>query len=135
MECIFCKIIKNEIPNHLVYEDDYVKAFLDIAPVQPGHVLVVSKQHVENLGQVDEVVLGHLIKAVQTIGESLKKSLGAKGYNIIVNDGAAAGQLIDHFHFHLIPRHKAEELQSWPQGQYQASEIEAMAKKIKAGLA
>ncbi|MFH0951015.1 MAG: HIT family protein [bacterium] len=134
MECIFCKIIKNEIPSQLVYEDDYTMAFLDIAPVLPGHVLVVPKKHVTTLGAMDDVILCHTMNTVQKIAEAMKEALGAKGYNITINNGEAAGQLIDHFHLHVIPRHKKEELDLWAQGKYGAGEAESLAKKIKAKL-
>ena len=134
MECIFCKIVKREIPSSIVYEDDYTLAFLDIAPILPGHVLVIPKKHAANLSAVDEVMLCHTMEAVKKIGQALQESLGAKGYNVSINNGEAAGQIIDHFHWHIIPRHQKHELELWPQGKYEAGEAESLAKKIKAKL-
>jgi len=134
MECIFCKIIKKEIPGHIIYEDDYTLAFLDIAPVLPGHVLVVPKKHAVQLQDVDDVMLCHTMETVKKIAEAMKDTLGVKGYNIIVNNGETAGQLINHFHFHIIPRHKKEELDPWSQGKYETGEAENIVKKIKAQL-
>lgn len=130
MECIFCKIIKREIPGFIVYEDDYTIAFLDIAPVKPGHVLVLPKKHVENLEEMDDVVLGHTMAAVKKIGLAIKEAWGAKGYNIVVNNGEVAGQMINHFHFHLIPRHKKDELTPWAQGQYESGQAAKLAKEL-----
>lgn len=134
MECIFCKILKKEIPGHIIYEDEYTMAFLDIAPVRPGHTLVIPKKHVSNMGEMDEVILCHTIKIVQKIGETMKKTLGAKGYNVIVNNGSEAGQLIDHFHFHIIPRKDKAELEPWTQGRYEDDEVNKIAKELKEAL-
>ncbi len=132
--CIFCKIISGDIPAYKVYEDSYVLAFLDIAPVNPGHVLVVPKIHSSNLDDIDELMLGYLMKVVRLIGRSMKKSLGANGYNVIINNGAVAGQLIDHCHVHLIPRHPKDGLTPWPQAKYKDDEPRKLAAKIKANV-
>ncbi|MFH1412737.1 MAG: HIT family protein [bacterium] len=134
MECIFCKVVKNTIPRHLVYEDEYTLAFLDIAPVRPGHTIVIPKKHVEYMGDVDDVVLCHTIETVKKIGEAMKQALGAKGYNLMVNNGSEAGQLINHFHFHIIPRKNKEELEQWAHGKYENGEAEKISKQLKAGL-
>ena len=134
MECIFCKIIKREIPSNIIYEDEYTMAFLDIAPVLPGHALVIPKKHVSSLVDLDDIELCHSLTIVKKVGEALKKSLGAKGYNINVNNGEVAGQIIDHFHWHVIPRQNKEELEQWPQGKYEDDEGEKIAKKIATEL-
>jgi histidine triad (HIT) family protein len=131
MECIFCKIANNEIPSYKVYEDDKILAFLDIAPTSPGHILVVSKKHYQNMEEISEAELCNLIKIVKRIGKDLKDKLNDPGYNICVNNDPVAGQLIPHLHFHIIPRHQGDGLQPWPQGKYEEGEAEEITNKIK----
>ena len=130
-DCLFCKIIKGEIPSHKVYEDDNVFAFLDIAPVNYGHTLVVPKEHFKNLEEISEDKLCHLIKVVKKIGKAIKEGLDYSGYNISVNNDPVAGQIIPHLHFHIIPRKENDGLSLWPQGKYEEGEAEKIANKIK----
>lgn len=130
MDCIFCRIIAGEIPSTKIYEDDNVLAFLDIAPVNPGHTLVIPKNHYANLEEVPVDVLGEVIKAVKKIGQALKIGLNVKGYNVIENNDPIAGQIINHLHFHIIPRHENDNLHLWPQQEYQAGEMDEVAEKI-----
>jgi len=134
MECIFCKIVKGDLPSHKVYDDHYVMAFLDTSPVNPGHVLVVPKRHVNLLDEVDDVMLAHVMVVAKKIGTALKTSLGVKGYNVVINNGEVAGQVINHFHCHVIPRLETDNLHNWPQGQYAVGEAEVVAEKIKQSL-
>jgi histidine triad (HIT) family protein len=129
--CIFCKIINNEIPSYKVYEDDNVLAFLDIAPVNPGHTLVLPKKHYANFEEITEEDLTKVILTVKKIGLVLKEKLGIKGYNIQINNDFIAGQLIPHFHVHIIPRQENDNLHLWPQGKYKEGEVEEILKKIK----
>ena len=131
INCIFCKIVRGDIPCFKVYEDNYTLAFLDIAPVRPGHVLVIPKFHFTNLDDVDEVMLASMVRTAQRVGVAMKKALGTKGYNIIINNGSVAGQLIDHCHIHLIPRQEKDGLAPWPQGKYADGEASKIAAKIK----
>jgi len=131
--CIFCKIVKGELPCHKVYEDDKVLAFLDVAPVNPGHTLVVSKEHYANLEEIPEESLSELIKIVKMIGSSIKENLGYAGYNLIENNDPIAGQIIPHIHFHLIPRRVKDGLELWPQKRYQEGEAENVAKRLRGG--
>jgi len=133
-DCIFCKIIKDEIPSYKVYEDKYVVAFLDIAPVNPGHVLVVPREHVDSFEDLDEVLLDAVMNAVQKIAPAVKKAVGASGYNLIVNNGTDAGQVINHFHIHIIPRKADDGLEYFPQKKYEEKEAESVMKKIKTAL-
>ncbi|MFA6215179.1 MAG: HIT family protein [Patescibacteria group bacterium] len=129
--CIFCKIIAGEIPSFKIYENDCAFAFLDINPVSPGHVLVVSKKHYANLEEINEAELCELIKAVKKVGLAIKTGLGTAGYNLSVNNDPVAGQIIPHLHFHLVPRSEGDGLKLWPQRKYGAGEGEAVAEKIK----
>lgn len=134
MSCIFCKIVAGEIPSFKVYEDEGVYAFLDIAPVNYGHTLVVTKKHYANMEEIPEEELCRLIKAVKKVGKALKDGLGAAGYNIGENNDPVAGQVVPHIHFHVIPRRIDDGLKLWPQGKYGEGEAENVAEKIKSAL-
>lgn len=97
----------------MVYEDEYVIAFLDLAPVIKGHVLVVPKKHSETLLLMDDRDVTETFKAARTIGEALMKSLGAKGFNLKMNNYKVAGQVVPHAHVHVIPRFPEDGLQDW----------------------
>lgn len=105
MENIFLRIINREIPANIIYEDDLVIAFLDIAPVNKGHTLVVPKKHFVNIQDGDPEILAHMIKIVQKIAQAQVKELGAEGFNLVVNNGIAGGQEVMHSHFHVVPRY------------------------------
>lgn len=104
MECDFCDIVARKTEAEIVFENENVISFLDIRPVNYGHTLVIPKQHSENFLSVPSTDLSHLTIITQKIAEAVKNSLNADGFNIIANNGAAAGQTIFHFHFHIIPR-------------------------------
>ncbi len=130
-DCIFCKIIKGEIPSAKVYEDDKVMAFLDIQPVNEGHTLVVPKRHHEDLFDLPEEFLSSGLGAIKKIATAVKKAVDADGINIGMNNGRAAGQAVFHAHFHVIPRFKNDRLKEWKRKSYQEGEIEAAARRIK----
>jgi histidine triad (HIT) family protein len=130
-ECIFCKIVRADIPSYKVYEDDYTLAFLDIAPISKGHTLVIPKKHYVNFEDIPEEELSAVIKTVKKVGRMLKENFGVPGYNMQVNNDPVAGQIIPHIHFHLIPREEGDGLELWPQGGYDPGEAEEIAKKIR----
>lgn len=130
-ECIFCKIVRADIPSYKVYEDDYTLAFLDIAPVSKGHTLVIPKKHYVNFEDIPEEELSAVIKTVKRVGRMLKENFGVVGYNMQVNNDSIAGQIIPHIHFHLIPREEGDGLELWPQGGYDPGEAGEIAKKIR----
>lgn len=132
--CLFCKIVKNELPSTKVYESETALAFMDIAPVNPGHVLIVPKEHYQNLEDAPEEVVCELIKVVKKIGKAVKSGLEVEGYNIAFNSDPVAGQIIPHLHFHVIPRHKDDGLGLWPGGEYGEGELENVLGKIKTAL-
>ncbi|MBQ1511947.1 MAG: HIT family protein [Erysipelotrichaceae bacterium] len=103
--CVFCEIIKGNIPSAKVYEDDKTLAILDISQTTKGHTLVLPKQHYENLLEIPAEELAELIVKVQKIAANNVAKLGAKGFNLLVNTGAVAGQSVPHLHFHIIPRY------------------------------
>lgn len=129
--CIFCKIVAGEIPSHRVYENESTLAFLDVAPVNPGHTLVIPKEHYQNIEEVPKDVLCEVMQAVKIIGSKFKKNLGVAGYNIMENNDPLAGQIIPHLHFHVIPRQEGDGLKLWPQGKYSEGEAEEVVKSLK----
>ncbi|MEM4282648.1 MAG: HIT family protein [Candidatus Woesearchaeota archaeon] len=129
-DCIFCKIIKKEIPANIVYENDKVIAFLDIRPINTGHMLVVPKTHNVNLLDTPEDILCELAIATKKISAAVIKAVGAQGFNIGMNNGKAAGQLVMHAHLHIIPRFPNDGLRHWPGKESSKEELEAIAKEI-----
>ncbi|MFH0832989.1 MAG: HIT family protein [Candidatus Aenigmatarchaeota archaeon] len=103
-DCIFCKIVKGEIPSKKVYEDNSVLAFLDINPANPGHVLVIPKKHSDAIFDVSEKELQDMIVVVKKIAEHVRIKMGTDSMNIIQNNGRISGQIVNHIHFHIIPR-------------------------------
>lgn len=105
-DCIFCKIIRGEIPSKKVYEDKDVMAFLDINPANPGHTLVVPKKHAEDLTKSSDEDIAKVMHVARKITSHLKEKMSAIGVNVIQSNGKAAGQIIAHTHFHVIPRYE-----------------------------
>ena len=134
MACIFCEIIKGNIPSNKIYEDDNVYAFLDIMPISYGHTLVIPKEHYANIEDIPEEDLCSLIKGVKKVGAALKNGIGVVGYNVVVNNDPVSGQIIPHIHFHLIPRERKDGLQAWPQNKYKEGDAEAIAEKLRTEL-
>lgn len=102
-DCIFCKIIKREIPSNIVYEDDEIIAFNDISPAAPIHILVIPKKHIPSLVELekeDELLIGRIYSVINEIAE--KQGVKEKGYRVIVNCGEDGGQEVGHLHFHLL---------------------------------
>jgi len=104
MDCIFCKIIKGEIPSYTVYEDDIVKVFMDINPSADGHMLIIPKEHYKNLEDIDEDTLSHIVKISKKMYKLLKEKLNIDGLTITQNN--EYGQEVKHYHMHLTPRYK-----------------------------
>ena len=103
--CIFCDIIDHKIPSSVVYEDDKVLAILDIPQVTYGHTLVMPKKHVRNIIEADEETVTDCIKAAKKLAAQIVTNTKANGVNVLTNCGEAAGQSVDHLHFHIIPRY------------------------------
>lgn len=111
--CIFCKIIERKIPSKIVYEDDFAAAFEDVNPQAPVHLLVVPKKHIpdiHNMTEADKNLIGHLFLTARTIAEA--KGLDAKGYRMVINNGAGVGQTVFHLHLHILSGRRF----SWPPG-------------------
>lgn len=103
-KCIFCKIIEKSIPSKVLFENDKNLAFLDIFPISKGHTIVIPKNHYNNLEEIPNNELSELFEIVKKVSILLHKKLKVDGYNILQNNFRAAGQVVNHFHVHIIPR-------------------------------
>ena len=131
-ECIFCKIIAGQIPAAKVYEDDTVFAFLDIGPVSEGHTLVVPKQHYQKIHECPPEVLADIWAKLGKIAGDISSVMNSDGYNVLCNNGRAAGQLVDHVHFHIIPRMTGDGVfNRWPSFKYPEGKMTKLAEKIR----
>ena len=131
-DCVFCKIAQGEIPADKIYEDDNFFAFLDINPVNYGHALVTPKNHYENIYSLPDEILCNIGLLVKKISIAVKQGVNANGINIIMNNDGAAGQIVPHAHFHIIPRFANDGLWHWPGKSYPNKEEPAkIAEKIK----
>ena len=110
MDCIFCKIVNNEIPSYKVYEDDILIAILDISQTTKGHTLVIPKKHYKNLYELDALASSEIFKTVPKIANAIKKSFNPIGLNLIINTERPL-QTVEHFHIHLIPRYNNDNLE------------------------
>ncbi len=134
-DCLFCKIIRGEIPSAKVYEDEHSFAFLDINPVNPGHALLVPRKHFADLHETSDETLKELAPTIKKLATAVKKAVSADGVNIGMNNGSAAGQLIFHAHFHVIPRFAEDGHKHWRgKRQYKDGEMAQVAEKIKTCL-
>ena len=128
--CIFCKIIKGEIPSYKIYEDNKVYAFLDIACDCYGHTLVIPKKHCTNVLDCDKDYLDAVIEATQKIASHYVNDCGFDGVNILNASGAAAQQSVFHLHFHVIPRKTCDGLNMWPLEGKQDMDLQAIASRL-----
>lgn len=129
-DCVFCAIAAGEIPSFKIYEDDFVLAFLDINPFSEGHTLVIPKEHYKGLLDVPPQVLAVLLERVQKISSHIAKALACDGFNILQNNGAAAGQTVNHIHFHIVPRMEGSVL-SFESGKGDMEKLSALASRLR----
>ncbi len=128
MDCIFCKIIKGEIPASKIYEDDKVLAFLDIKPVNFGHTLIITKEHFQTMADVPDELLAYVFRQVKKLLPVIKKVMRADFIAITI-----LGIEVPHFHVHLIPRYFNDGLDNfWPTKKYEGNDMNDVAKKITA---
>lgn len=130
-DCLFCKIIKGKIPSQKVYEDELTYAFLDITPVNPGHTLVAPKNHAVNILDAEENEICALAVTAKKIAPKIIKAVGAAAFNLAVNNGSAAGQVVPHLHFHIIPRFPNDGHKLWSGKHIGSDELAAIAEKIR----
>ena len=133
-DCIFCKIVKGELPCYKIYEDDNFLAFLDIQPISKGHTLIIPKKHYNTFAETPAELLAKMIQVVHKIGQAVKKATNADGFNIGLNNGSAAGQIIMHTHFHIIPRFNDDGLHTWPSVECSEDEFKKLNQDIKNNL-
>ena len=107
-DCIFCKIVNGEIPSYTVYQDDDTLAFLDINPNTQGHTLVIPKKHAANITDMDDKDIASVFRTVRKVVSGLQAAINPEGFNLVVNHGEMAGQVIHHFHCHVIPRNTGD---------------------------
>lgn len=128
--CIFCKIIKGEIPSYKIYEDDKVYAFLDIACDAVGHTLVIPKAHCTNVLDCDKEYLDAVIEAVQKISKHYVDNCGFDGVNVLNASGKSAEQSVFHLHFHIVPRKDNDGLHMWPLDGKQDVDLATICQKL-----
>jgi len=131
-ECIFCKIIAGKVPSAKVYEDEHSISFLDIMPANKGHCLVVPKKHSQNLVEMGDDEIMNAMKAAKKVARALSLSFGNGSFNIVMNNGKEAGQVVNHAHIHIIPRFQKDRLRiKWSHLKYADNEIKEYAEKIR----
>lgn len=135
-DCIFCKILKGELPSCKLYEDEHCIVILDIFPVSHGHSLIISKKHFDTLLDAPYDTVCRLLEPVKKTAAAVVKATKSDGFNLIQNNHRAAGQLIPHLHFHVIPRKAGDGLTfHWKQSKYPEGEMDKIADAISKNLA
>ena len=130
--CIFCKIANGEIPSRTILEDDLFRVILDNGPATKGHALVLPKDHYENLFAMPDDLLEKASVTAKKAAVLMREKLGIDGLNLVQNNGKVAGQTVNHFHLHLIPRYEGDQLGLlWEPKQLKEEEMEELRKKIK----
>jgi len=123
-ECIFCQIVEKKIPSKIVFEDQKNLAFLDIFPISEGHTIIIPKKHFQNMEDIPEGELINVFKIVKKLAILIHNKLEIDGYNILQNNYESAGQVINHFHIHIIPRNRNDERFKLKIPRNQATELE-----------
>lgn len=131
-DCIFCKIAAGEIPSATVYEDEFFRAILDISPATKGHIIILPKNHADNLYELEEAEASRIMSVAAKIAKAMKEELQCEGLNLLQNNGTIAGQTVFHFHVHLIPRFKEDHVTiTWHHGSYTEEEKKNLADAIQ----
>ena len=135
MSCIFCRIARGELPSARLIETDDAIAFLDINPVNQGHTLLMPRAHHSRVSDLPDALAGAVSSLLPRLCRAIAAATGAEGLNIIVNNGKAAGQTIDHCHWHIIPRWSDDPVNwPWPHSEYSGDELEKMRFRIEQEL-
>lgn len=130
-DCIFCKIAGGEIPSRTIYEDDEFRVILDLSPATRGHALVLVKGHFANIYELPEELCAKAFALAKKMAAQMTRNLRCDGFNIVQNNGAAAGQTVSHFHIHLIPRYENDGQRiSWDQTSPAAQELDSVRDEI-----
>jgi len=134
--CVFCRIVAAELPSATVYVDEDIVAFLDVAPLAEGHLLVIPRGHYRDVSGMPPGVFAKVTEAIPILGRALLHVTQAEGFNVLCNQGRAAGQAVDHVHVHLIPRRTGDSLgYRWNAGQYAAGRPAQLAAAYQAAIA
>lgn len=130
--CIFCKIVAGEIPSRTLFEDEDFKVILDVGPAAKGHALIVPKAHYADIYELPGELAGEAMKLAKRMATHMTTVLNCDGFNILQNNGVAAGQTVFHYHMHLIPRYKdGEEMILWKENHFSDEEMDALAQQLK----
>jgi len=134
-DCIFCKIVKGEIPSEKLLEDETALAFMDIGPIRPGHVLLIPKKHYETTLEMPGEEVGELMSRLPRLAGAVVRAMKADGYNVFQMNGKCAGQVVPHVHFHIIPRHENDGVKfGWPAKKYEEGEMQRLAEAIRSEI-
>jgi histidine triad (HIT) family protein len=134
-QCVFCRIVARQIPATVVHEDEHTLAFMDIGQVNPGHVLVAAKAHVENLYGLEPAQAAAISAAALRVARAIRAAFAPPGLSVYQANGAAAGQTVFHYHVHLVPRHEADGMAlAWPVKNPPREKLEEYAAKLRASL-
>ena len=132
--CIFCKIANGEIPAATLYEDDDFRVILDLGPASKGHSLILPKKHFANVCELDAETAAKVLPTAKKIVSRMKDVLGCDGYNLVQNNGECAGQTVFHFHLHMIPRYKDDEVGlGWKMGELSDADRDEILAKLREG--
>ncbi len=130
-DCIFCKIANGEIPSRTLYEDESFRVILDLGPATRGHALILPKDHADNLYELPEEKVASAFVLAKKMAQLISKKLACDGFNLVQNNGEAAGQTVSHFHVHLIPRYKDDGQKiNWVPGEPSAEELDGVLEQI-----
>ena len=132
--CIFCKLANGVFPTNSIYEDEDFNVILDASPATKGHALILPKEHYANMFEIDDDILAKAAKLAKKIMTHEKEILGCDGYNLVQNNGEAAGQTVFHFHMHLIPRYSdnnESKLINWKPNEFSDEEMKDICDKMK----
>jgi len=130
--CVFCKIIGNEIPSVTIYEDECFVAIMDVVPANKGHVIILSKSHICDVFELDEKSANKAMAVVKKVAHAMKTELGCDGLNVLQNNGVVAGQTVFHYHIHLIPRFKDDSVKiEWKSNSYGEGEAKLLGDAIR----
>ena len=134
-DCVFCEMVAGRIPVTKIYEDQVILAFLDIGPISDGHTLVIPRRHFERLHDCPAELLAQVASRLGRIAQAVAAGMNSEGYNVLCNNGRAAGQVVAHVHFHIIPRNSGDGLiDRWPLYKYEEGQIDQVAAKIRENL-
>ena len=129
-DCVFCAICAGELPSFKVYEDELVLAYLDINPFTKGHALVIPKSHTQGLLDTSDETLAAVVARVKKVAAHLKDALPCDGFNILQNNGEAAGQTVKHLHFHIVPRYGKEPI-AFVSHEGNMDDLRALAERVR----